>query len=443
MYYTDDTLTQWVTFDNNLPNVAVRDIEINEKDSKLYAATYGRGVFMSDITKSLPTNDIKLVSIDSPLNDSKSCGGVAPTITVKNQGVNSISAITVNYNIDGATNSVYNWTGTLASEATTQITIPEFSIATGDHTLKIEITIINDLYSSNNESINAFSINELNATPTTVNSFETVHDELLVETSGGSGDNLWQRGAPTKVLLNSAATGTNAYITGLTGNHPDKTTSYLYTKCYDLTLVTNPILNFKMAFDIEQDWDHMYVEYTTNQGQTWSILGAASDANWYNSASTANGLPGKQWTGLGEDPNPLGGKNATIHDYSYDLAAFTNQSSLMFRFKFVADDLTNEEGAMIDDLVITGVLPVHEFNEIGGLSIYPNPSNSIFNINWAQGNDFSISVFDLTGKLLIQEKSDSKSLRRFSLDMSKFSKGIYFAKIKVDDKQSTKKLILK
>jgi len=443
VYYTDDTLSQWVTFDNKLPNVAVRDIEINEKDAKLYAATYGRGVFMSDITKSLPTNDIKLVSIDSPVNDSKSCGSIAPTFTVRNQGVNSISAITVNYNIDGNTNSVYNWTGTLASEATTQITIPQFSITKGDHTLNIETTIVNDLYSSNNTSTNTFTITELNTTPTTINSFETSNDELIVETSGDLNTNLWQRGAPAKELLNAAPTGTNAYITGLTGNHPDKTTSYLYTKCYDLTLVSNPVLNFKMAFDIEENWDHMYVEYTTNQGQTWAILGTAADANWYNSSSTANGLPGKQWTGLGEDSNPLGGTNATIHDYSYDLASFTNQPSLMFRFKFIADAAENEEGAMVDDLVITGVLPVHEFDEIGGLSIYPNPSNSVFNINWAQGNDFSISVFDLTGKLLIQEKSDSKSLRKFSLDMSKFGKGIYFANIKVDDKQSTKKLILK
>ena len=102
-----------------------------------------------------------------------------------------------------------------------------------------------------------------------------------------------------------------------------------------------------------------------------------------------------------------------------------------------------EHASMIDDLVITGVLPVDEFDEISNLSIYPNPSNNIFNINWSQGNDFSISVFDLTGKLLLQEKSDTKSLRRFALDMSKFGKGIYFAQIKVDDKQSTKKLILK
>ena len=448
VYYIDDTLAQWQTFDNKLPNVAVRDLEINEKDSKLYAATYGRGVFMTDITKSLPLNDVKLVSVDSPINNSKSCGSVSPVITVKNQGSNSITAISVTYSTDGGSNTVFNWSGTLASEATTQITIPQFNLSKGGHVINIEATISNDLYSSNNKSSSSFNITELNATPTTTNSFENIGDELIVETSGNSGNNLWQRGAPNKTLLNSAGTGTNAYVTGLVGNHPDNTTSYLYTKCYDLTLVTNPVLSFKMAFDIENNWDHMYVEYTTDQGETWSILGTASDANWYNSSATTDSsgqssLPGKQWTGEGEKSNSLGGTNATVHNYSYDLAAFTNESGVLFRFKFIADAAANEEGAMVDDLVITGVLPVDEYDEIGGLSIFPNPSNSIFNINWAQGNDFSISVFDLTGKLLLQEKGDSKSLRKFSLDMSEFSKGIYFAKIKVDEKQSTKKLILK
>jgi len=198
-----------------------------------------------------------------------------------------------------------------------------------------------------------------------------------------------------------------------------------------------------MAFDIEQDWDHMYLEYTTDQGENWSILGSSTDSNWYNSNSTANGLPGKQWTGEGEDSNTLGGTNATLHDYIFDLAAFTSESNVIFRFKYVSDDLTAEEGALIDDLVITGVLPVEEFSEIDGLSVSPNPSNSVFNFNWKQGTDFSISVFDLTGKLILQQKNNSPAMKRFELDMSKYSKGIYFAKIKVDDSQSTKKLILR
>ena len=445
VYYIDDTLTDWVTFDNKLPNTSVRDLEINEKDAKLIIATYGRGVWATDIPNSFPADDVKLVSIDSPVNNSRGCGSLAPTITIQNKGTNTITAVTVNYNIDGGANSVYNWTGSLASNATTQINIPAFPATEGNHTFNVETVITNDTFTTNNSNSTSFTINGSNDAPTTINTFESTNDNLVTEASGeGAGLlGVWQRGTPIKTLLNAGGTTSGVYATGLTGNYPNKATGYLYTKCYDLSLVTNPVLSFKMAFDIEKDWDHMYVEYTIDQGKTWLILGSKNDPNWYNSNSTANGLPGKQWTGEGEDANPLGGTNATLHDYSFDLAAFTNEANVIFRFKFVGDDLTNEEGVILDDLVITGVLPVKEFNEIKGLTISPNPSSSVFNINWAQGSDFSISIFDITGKLILQEKNSSSAIKRFELDLSKYSKGIYFAKIKVDESLSTKKLILK
>jgi hypothetical protein len=445
VYYIDDTITDWVTFDNKLPNTAVRDLEINEKDSKLIIATYGRGVWATAIDNSFPADEVKLVSIDSPVNNSKGCGTISPTITIQNKGTNAITSVTVNYNIDGGANSVYQWSGNLASTATTQINIPAFNATEGSHTLNVETVINNDTFNTNNSNSVSFSINGSNSTPTTVNTFESANDNLVTEATGSGAGllGLWVRGTPVKTLLNTVGSGNSAYVTGLNGNHSDKTTGYLYTKCYDLSTITNPVLSFKMAFDIEQDWDYMTVEYTIDQGKTWSILGSKNDPNWYNSNSTANGLPGKQWTGEGEDTSPLGGTNADLHTYSFDLAPFTNESNVIFRFKFLADDQTNEEGALIDDLVITGVLGVNDIDEIKGLSIYPNPSSGNFSINWNQGSDFSISVFDLTGKLLLQEKRDTNSMRRFDLDMSKFGKGIYFAKIKIDEKQSTRKLILK
>ncbi|MDG1039867.1 MAG: T9SS type A sorting domain-containing protein [Polaribacter sp.] len=450
VYYIDDTLAQWQTFDNNLPNSPIRDLEINEKEAKLIVATYGRGVWVTNIPNAFPENEIKLVSIDSPLNNATGCGLIEPTITIQNKGINAITNVTVNYTIDGGTPSVYNWTGNLTSSETTQISIPSFAATVGNHSMDIETVINNDTFATNNSSNTEFSINDSTATPTTVNTFETTNDNLSVETigSGGGPFGLWQRGNPQKSLLNTVGSGNAAYVTNLFGNHPDNTTGYLYTKCYDMTLITNPILSFKMAFDIEENWDHMYVEYTIDQGRNWLILGTKNDPNWYNSSAKTDSsqrsiLPGKQWTGEGENSNPLGGTNATLHDYSFDLASFTNESNVIFRFTFVADEASNEEGALIDDLVITGTLPVEEFNEINGLTVSPNPSNNLFNINWSQGTDFAISVFDMTGKLVLQEKNSSLTRNQFSLDMSKYSKGIYFAKIKVGESQSTKKLILK
>jgi len=57
VYYINDNITEWQIFDNNLPNVAVRDLDIHENDSKLYAGTYGRGVFVTNIQSVLGVDD--------------------------------------------------------------------------------------------------------------------------------------------------------------------------------------------------------------------------------------------------------------------------------------------------------------------------------------------------------------------------------------------------
>jgi photosystem II stability/assembly factor-like uncharacterized protein len=49
VFYTDNTLTQWEPFNNGLPNVRINELEINTADNKIYAATYGRGLWRSDV----------------------------------------------------------------------------------------------------------------------------------------------------------------------------------------------------------------------------------------------------------------------------------------------------------------------------------------------------------------------------------------------------------
>ena len=52
IYYIDDSFTDWQVFNNLLPNVIVNELEINTVDNKLYAATYGRGVWCSPLFES-------------------------------------------------------------------------------------------------------------------------------------------------------------------------------------------------------------------------------------------------------------------------------------------------------------------------------------------------------------------------------------------------------
>jgi photosystem II stability/assembly factor-like uncharacterized protein len=49
VYYTNDRMDGWLPFSEGLPNVIVSELEIHQGSRKLYAATFGRGIWMSDL----------------------------------------------------------------------------------------------------------------------------------------------------------------------------------------------------------------------------------------------------------------------------------------------------------------------------------------------------------------------------------------------------------
>ena len=49
IFYKNATMTDWIPFKNGLPNVIVAELEINYLTNKILAATYGRGLWQSDL----------------------------------------------------------------------------------------------------------------------------------------------------------------------------------------------------------------------------------------------------------------------------------------------------------------------------------------------------------------------------------------------------------
>ena len=64
VYYIDNTYTTWQPFSNNLPNVIINELEINTVNNKIYAATYGRGLWVSiNFAASLSVKEFELNNI--------------------------------------------------------------------------------------------------------------------------------------------------------------------------------------------------------------------------------------------------------------------------------------------------------------------------------------------------------------------------------------------
>ena len=62
VYHKDNTMTDWVPYMNGLPNVVVNELEINYNTQKIVAATFGRGIWESDLnTNSTNTYNVSFL----------------------------------------------------------------------------------------------------------------------------------------------------------------------------------------------------------------------------------------------------------------------------------------------------------------------------------------------------------------------------------------------
>lgn len=382
--------------------------------------------------------DARLVSVtDQEIN----CGlnTFSPTVTIENSGVtNAITSVEISYTIDSgtATTSMHNVNVPIGG--TVDINVPAITMTRGSHTINISATVPNDQDATNNTESFTILVNEIGA-PQVVNNFETAADELNTYAEGVP--QLWQRGAylQTGSVFQSTVLDGDVYATNLFGNHFPNTRSYLLTDCYDLSQITNPQIVFDLAFSLEQNFDILFVEYSTNEGNSWNVLGSASDPNWYNSdrtaASSGNAdcfnCPGAQWTGT----------NTTMQEYSYNLSALSSETSVVFRFVMVADANTNQAGPIIDNLVVNSNLSVDDVASNNGLSVYPNPSKGSFNIQAKRNlGDVSVNIFDINGRSIYTKDVTLTGTVNFNLD--NLQSGLYILRVEGENFIESRKIII-
>ena len=393
------------------------------------------------------TNDVNASSLNN--GTSVSCSSTYnPIFKFQNSGSATITSVNISYSIDGGTAINTTWTGTLAPCETIEYPLTVGTLSNGNHILSVTSTIENDEDVTNNIK-SAFIFVNTSGVANNINTFENTTDNLI--SYDNSGTNLvWERGnlGTKSVLTNIIAGGTKVYATKLNGNYPDKKESYLVSKCYDLSSISNPTVKFDMGFDLENNWDIIYVQYTTNNGISWSNLGTGTSPTWYTNNRNPDGTDcfnciGGQWTGLGNQINPQGGLNKNRHTYSYNLASLSTQTNIIFRIVMVSDDAENNEGAYIDDFQVTGILGVST-NNFELFSVYPNPTSSKITIALSTSDDVTVSLYDVRGRNVYNEKfKNSNTTFNQEISFENLQKGLYLLNVDADGKKSTKKIIIK
>lgn len=128
-------------------------------------------------------------------------------------------------------------------------------------------------------------------------------------------------------------------------------------------------------------------------------------------------------------------------------APLTDVGAITFYVASIAGNLNSSGGTttvnnqMVQNtLAIGSVLAVSD-NHLLKYRMYPNPSNGQVNFQLSSNvNQGHISIFDYTGKLMIQK---TISASNNSIDVAHLSAGIYFVRIQTASQIGTKKLVVR
>ena len=86
-------------------------------------------------TPTLP-DDAGVTAISSPFG-AYCIDNFMPEVTLKNYGTNNLTSVNINYDIDGGTNNVYQWTGNLTPGSLQVVTFPSMVTPAGAHTFNV------------------------------------------------------------------------------------------------------------------------------------------------------------------------------------------------------------------------------------------------------------------------------------------------------------------
>ena len=322
------------------------------------------GYTFDDIKISEALNDIGVAQIISPSNSGCGLNATTPiSIRIKNYNNAILNNVQVGYKINNGA-PVIETIPTLNPNEVLDFTFATTADMSAfiDYSIDVWVNHPTDNY-ANNDSIIGYSLHNspLISSFPYLEGFETSNGNWYTKGVNSS----WEWGVPAKTIINKAANGSRAWVTNLTGNYKNSELSYLYSPCFDISGLTQPVLSFSHIHQLEDDCDcdYHWVEYSNDGGLTWQKLGAkGGGTNWYDNATY------QRWQ---------------LSNTKWEVSSIDIPStSTIVRFRFVlnSDPGVNYEGVGIDDIHIFNKAPVYT-----GIDAIV-PSQNVSGNNWIDFN---------------------------------------------------------
>lgn len=418
IYYRDNTSNNWTPYDSGVPNVEVMELEIysnpNECKSKIYAGTYGRGLWISDLKD--PGNLEPEACFTS--NENGGCGSVKLT------DLSDFTPTSWTWNITPNTFSFIN-----STDANSQHPEVVFN-QTGNYT--IELTASNTTGSdSESKSINFVSETVANAS-TFGENFESYSNCSTIENCGttscsinGKWSNL-QNGSDDDIdwrIHNGETTTSN---TGPSTDYSEETATgkYAYTESSNCSNKTAMLES--NCFFIDKNYKFNLGYHLNGQNSGEISIDIFSQGNWIQGIASISGNQGNTWKVL-EVP----------------LTDYTDQ---IVKLRIRGTTGNGSESDMAIDLISFEEISTNGLNKFASsnnqISVYPNPANSSIQVINENINTKNVMVQNTLGQFVLVN-TNTTSKNEISINISHLTNGIYYLVVTSNDGEKMMKKFVK
>jgi len=347
------------------------------------------------------------------------CGpSVTPIATIKNNGSNTLSSLTIEYGLDDDAPTSYSWSGTLAAGEMVDVTLPVLPSSSGAHALTVRTSQPNgnaDPNPNNDRMDGSYrSIDPVQPIP-----FTEGFDATVFPPAG------WQyvHFNPNNYMSRNATVGGFGFSTGcmkmdnysgdmdITGQ-----LDYLLMPRVDLTNASaGTQLEFALAHRQynTSSTDRLMVQASTDCGGTWSTLYDKQGALLSTGTPTTGTFT----------PNAAQWRTEFV-----DLASVVGQPEVLFMFVNLSDFGNN---IYVDDINIGTSVGIIENHGAFGVQVFPNPSNGQLQVTLPNENlgRIAVKVFALDGTLVHGENWGATIGGMRGLDVGRLAKGSYLLEL--------------
>ncbi|HTF03980.1 MAG TPA: T9SS type A sorting domain-containing protein, partial [Bacteroidia bacterium] len=377
-------------------------------------------------------NDAGISAIISP--GITLCGGTfTPQVTIRNYGTNTLTSATISYRVDMGPIQTYNWTGSLTTNSTANVTLSSMTTTAGTHTFSAYTTNPNsstDANAGNDQSQRTFTVSSTGQNLPYTQGFEST-------TFPPSGCTINNPDAATTWARTTAAASSgvaSAYMDNANYAANGEVDEIVLPN-FNLSSVANPVMTFELAYQLYTDpnastpfSDTLRVWISTDCGVTWTQIYGKWSSNLTTTTptfSTTTFVPtANQW------------RLETVA-----LGAYQSYSNVMIKFRHTTD---YENQLYIDDINIQNTTGVESTMLANEINLFPNPSTGIVNldVNLLSRDNLVINVNNAIGQRVTQVSDNNTYGGRYTLDLSNEPNGVYFIEVQTGTEVVTRRIVI-